>query len=130
MCLATRNSQPQITYKDIVCYKWLERSKKGSLVSPFAKESYKLKELKLAKGDPSPFKSSAYPGLYLITEGYIHAYRQPLFMKYLYKAIIPKGSKYYIGEHGDICASRMIIVKPLKWYHILFYKIWNRVISR
>lgn len=56
---------------------------------------------------------------FLIYGGMIHAYTKLEYSKgpcplAIFKCIIPKGTLYYKGTSGDICAKKMLIVEQVK----------------
>lgn len=133
MCLISLNKNPRIAEKDIVCYKWLD-TYFGELYSPFVTIPiiYKLKCLTFAKHYTKP---RTINGLTQVEGGYIHACISMLnwhmltaSTAYKYKAIIPKGARYYVGTDGDICADRIIIVRRIRQYEYLYWKyiLWKQ----
>lgn len=55
----------------------------------------------------------------IVTDGFIHTYlSEPpyyglRFCECVFKCIIPKGTKYFIGEHGDYASEQIIFVEQL-----------------
>lgn len=52
-----------------------------------------------------------------VDRGMIHAYtskRRSMFAyRFRYKCIIPKGTLYYKGIGGDICAKKMLVIEEV-----------------
>ena len=130
MCLRTQDREPRIAEKDIVCYKFLDED----LKSPYIRFQYKLGETYTEQLPYLEIYSDC--SAYNIHGGVFHAYRQ-IYLKteYIgfdicdaYKAIIPKGTEYWIGMDNDICARSIKIVRKIKWYDILLCTL-KRVFS-
>ena len=116
MCLTATHRRVKIAKEDIVCYKLLD----SKLKSPFKGFKYKLNKLTVSNLDIPDEDKDIYKGL--------HAYQNissansdikgiRLFFGIItdvYKAIIPKGSRYYLGKHNDIVSNQMIIKELIK----------------
>lgn len=53
----------------------------------------------------------------VVTDGFIHSLvndPSPCVMYTTFKCIIPKGTKYFVGGHGDYASEQIIFVEPLK----------------
>lgn len=53
----------------------------------------------------------------VVTDGFIHSLvnnPSSCFMYTTFKCIIPKGTKYFVGKHGDYASEQIIFVEPLK----------------
>lgn len=124
MCLLTKLKQPLVAEKDIVVYKFLDDLyHDGFLYSSIRRSKYvlnKVYETKLVKK-----RDSIKPELYCIYNGY-HAFSTLIgaklhkdYGRYIYKAIIPKGSLYYTPIKGcnDIVSNKIIIKRKL-WFNI------------
>lgn len=115
MCLlvdTTRNNgdEPLVAKKKIKCYKYLIPTESGGS-SPFYEYNYTF-------GVENHTQMEQKDGF--VTKGF-HAYRNRFkgleialiylpFEKYsLYKCIIPKGAKYYLGRYGEIVSDTMIV---------------------
>lgn len=117
MCLFTEQKEPKIADKDIIVYKVGKITNK-QFISPYQYYSYTKNELQREIKIHSEI-THIINGYYyrVVDEGY-HAYltfRRALNSFYLIgkhigKFIIPKGSKYYIGDDGDgdIVSSQII----------------------
>lgn len=115
MCLIldpTRNNgdEPLVAKKNIKCYKYLRPTENGG-IAPFYEYKYtfgienytqmELEDIFVMKGFHA--YQSRFKGLEIVL---IH---RP-FEKYgLYKCIIPKGAKYYLGRYGEIVSDTMIV---------------------
>lgn len=115
MCLNPKHKNAKVAKKDIECIKWLDKDNKN-FISPYQCMIYKL-------GSTYEAKFSFHNDT--IEEG-IHAFRgtRVWYTKYFksstvcktdvfVKAIIPKGTKYYVGKNYDIVAEKMIITKEI-----------------
>lgn len=129
MCLETRQICPLKAKKDIVCYKlFLSHDSLDSMKTLYM--DYYVK--KPTEGCPTvmddtnvPLRISQYGylhPLHRISSGMIHAYQTEIralanrfhtFKRHTYKCIIPKGTLYYIGIDGDICAKKMLVIEEV-----------------
>lgn len=130
MCLYTKQICPLRARRDIVCYK------KFHVWNTFLQTYYKFHRVVKPKKDHPTLMDDANAPLsfemfhYLprgircqIFGGMIHAYKtKPMFVdEYLpgfpkvglYKCIIPKGTLYYAGVNGDICAKKMLVIEEV-----------------
>lgn len=120
MCLITNTSIPTILDKDLVVYKVLE--KKGRLLcSPYQRFTYKLRKTyhnKILKEYPS-WRTNLSIGFYegIVTEAFhscLSIDRAKTYLEcfsYIYKCIIPKGSKVFYDIDEPEIASDTIIIK-------------------
>lgn len=113
MCLLSKQKEPLIAKEDIVAYKIA--IKVGMMYySYFQHFPYTLN----ADCEETEEEEITKIGdLYSIGKGWIHCYQDIKFHckgTKLLKCIIPKGTLYYIGINGDICAKRLIIVKEVR----------------
>ena len=117
MCLYKTHWLPKISRKPIQVYKVFEPIIDGCLITPFQKYSYYV-------GETIKAKHSWLKGIfkYEIDGEGIHAYRDkesvenfidcylPFYRKlYVHICEIPPFTPYWIGDWGDIAASKMII---------------------
>lgn len=128
MCLYTKQNNPNIAQDDIIVCKVMLVWKDGSIHSPYQQLStnWELNELYINSQEIS---TREYWGWIELSKGFYHSYQNELacqdLVNYLnrkikrtnnshevkiYKAIIPKGTEYYIGQRSDFC-SRAIIIK-------------------
>lgn len=130
MCLYTKQILPKVAKKDIVVYKVLDHN----MFSPYYGLSYLLNRKITSKLMRYDHVWNPSTQIFIVEEG-LHAYtkRRVAYVKqhYLnkvdgedflttysvYKAIIPKGSKYYIGLNGDIASDALIIKRKL-WFNL------------
>ena len=118
MCLFINQLEPKIADKDIVCYKFVERTKiKGVYKSSFQGFEYIIRQLytnnldirfvdKIIKNLDTTRSGLC---LYIIEEGMFHSYASylypvilsPLPHGALLECIIPKGAYYYEGYFDD-----------------------------
>lgn len=115
MCLIldpTRNNgdEPLVAKKKIKCYKYLTPTENGG-IAPFFEYKYTF-------GVENHTQMEVTAGF--VTKGF-HAFRSRFkgmeivliylpYEKYrLYKCIIPKGAKYYLGRYGEIVSDTMIV---------------------
>lgn len=125
MCLYIKNTHkkntkgiyiPNIATKDVICYKWLDKTEKG-FKTPFRNVLVKIPSVMKAK-----LGISRWFGHQRINKG-IHAYVKKKEIStdlrgeddaILVKCIIPKGSKYFEGTNNDIVANNMKLIKIIK----------------
>ena len=118
MCLVIKQLEPKIADKDIICYKFVKRTKiKGIYKSSFQRFEYVIRQLytnnldiRFANGVIRNL-CPTYPhlGIYAIEEGMFHSYvsylypviLSPLPCGALLKCIIPKGAYYFEGYFDD-----------------------------
>lgn len=135
MCLYTKQICPLRARKDIVCYKRFELLFALSLFNVM-KTPVKGTMVHIPKaGEPTVMV--AYPencieklrtidtirdrdnAKFRIYGGMIHAYTKIEYCESpwplaIFKCIIPKGTLYYKGTSGDICAKKMLVVEQVK----------------
>ena len=128
MCLTSKIKVPSIASEDIICYKVLCYETKASCyTTPYQRASVTLNQMFIAKESEKII--SFYKDYYIIDKGFIHAYLdkeraiklakdfteeslidRTLFVKgFVVKAIIKKGTQYYHGICGDVCATKIFI---------------------
>lgn len=135
MCLYTNQICPLRARKDIVCYKRFESlyalrifnlmmtSVRGYMVripktnEPTVMIAYP--ENCIEKLRTIDTTRDRYNARFRIYGGMIHAYTKLEYSKgpwpvVIFKCIIPKGTLYYKGTSGDICAKKMLIVEQVK----------------
>lgn len=115
---------------DIVCYKIVKITKgpqgEEMIVSPFNKAVWNLGKVKkasrLIRSRPSLLYQQLDSTVYGVGAGYLHSYKDletanrvlrtfafvKIYVKQykLYKAVIPEGTVYYEGDHGDGCINQ------------------------
>ena len=135
MCLISIQKKPFIAKEDIVCYKYLFEDN-GNLITPYANEKVcksqniignKQKPSLLDRFFPQKEKMQAYDGQehISITQGYIHTYYSinrllmsaPRYAK-IFSCIIPKGTKYWVGEAGDYASTKIIYKEQIDYFDL------------
>lgn len=110
MCLVISELRPKIADKDIVCYKFVERTKiKGVYKSDYQGFEYIIRQLYTNNLDIRFANKSIqryfYTCFYKIEEGMFHSYVNPMLKPLshyiLLKCIIPKGAYYFEGYFED-----------------------------
>lgn len=123
MCLYIRDKQPRVAERDIVVSKYLEQTSRG-YESPCQGVPVTLGKLMVAQPD-TPYISYVCKDLYgrkvsSIGGGVIHAKlvedsnysNYSNYGNYCAKAIIPKGTEYWVNPFGtEIAARQMLITK-------------------
>lgn len=114
MCLDIKSTQrkdkegyflPNIAKKDIICYKWVERTQNKTLKTPYQLTIVKVGQV--MKAELGICTSSTDKGI--VNEG-IHAYtnkKNALEATTVIECIIPKGSQYIKGKYSEIVANKM-----------------------
>ena len=123
MCLVTTQLELKIADKDIVCYKFVKRTKiKGVYKSSFQEFEYIIRQLYTNNLDIRFANKSInryfYRCFYKIEEGMFHSYTSNLYPVILsplphcalLKCIIPKGAYYFEGifDYSPSYASSQI----------------------
>lgn len=116
MCLYTDNIKPYISNKDIIVGKFLNNSMRPNgdrmYVTPYMFYHVNLGETLVAK-TPKDIERIVN-GLfdYRIKGGVIHSVvKAVLFGDSFYKAIIPSGTPFYIGNNYDVASEKLHITK-------------------
>ena len=119
MCLYIRDKQPRVAKKDIVVLKYLKKVKER-FYSPYQGTPVTIGKVLIA--------SPSEPNITLncidyfdreiseISSGAIHAklFEDSDYSNYCAKAIIPKGTKYWVDPFGtEIAAEKMLITKEV-----------------
>lgn len=117
MCLYVRDKKPRVAKKDIMVLKYL-RKENGRFYSPYQGTPVTIgKVLVASPSEPNiTFSSIDNFGREIsqIDSGVIHAmlFEDNSYSNYCAKAIIPKGTKYWIHSNGtEIAAEKMLITK-------------------
>lgn len=117
-------NRPLIAKEDIVCYKQLQITSFGEYVTPYTYVKVPIECLK----NKVPFKAiilnkSKFIWKHILgfsnvaDNGFIHSYLYIPWHHWLYtnfKCIIPKGTKYFIGQDGDYASEQIIFVEQLQ----------------
>ena len=124
-------NRPLIAKEDIVCYKQLCVNVHNVIVTPITKVPIPRKCIQKNKKKRIPFKAEPLNKFMFIwkhvfgfsnevTDGFIHTFStEPLHYNYfwhghVFKCIIPKGTKYFIGDDKDYASEQIIFVDQLK----------------
>ena len=114
MCLYTKTNIPYIAKRDIPCYKVLKMIGPNTFVTPFQKYPVNLNEPLVAEFNGQIEKCF---DSYVINGGYIHAcidYSNYLSDDVIFKAIIPKGTEYFVSSDcTTICAKKLILTEKI-----------------
>jgi hypothetical protein len=113
--------RPLIAKEGIVCYKQVYRSR-NDYTTPYINTIIPIEciENKIpfkAKIDKK-FRFFCYHVLgttLVVNGGFIHVYTYPKHdWEYItFKCIIPKGTKYFVGLHGDLAAKEIIFLEKV-----------------
>lgn len=113
MCLYKKHYLPKIASKDILVYKALTERSDRCMVTPYMRMPIKFNII--TKAGKEGFWESVFD-LYIVNSGFIHSYTDLPTARInenradtIFKAIIPKGSLYYIGEKNEIASTKLII---------------------
>ena len=115
MCLYTRHLKPLVAERDIEVIKYLNRTSDNGYKTPSTGTPIKLDEILTAKPekpDISEYDKDCMGNvIYTLSGGAIHARITPNGMtSCLRKAVIPKGTEYWIDPWGtEIAAKKMLI---------------------
>lgn len=116
-------NRPLIAKEDIICYKQLEtvhfRYVTPCAYSMVPTECFNKKiPFKAVIIDKAQFIWRHILGFSnVVTDGFIHSHvdnPSPYFLYTTFKCIIPKGTKYFVGEHRDYASEQIIFVEQLK----------------
>ncbi|MBO5627906.1 MAG: hypothetical protein J5965_02355 [Aeriscardovia sp.] len=135
MCLRTRQICPLRARKDIICYKafidafdnpnymgtlYIAQYIKKPTKAPFTLMDDTNTPLSILRCNYSKVTKGAR---YQIWGGMIHAFKtmsiskkdyfRIVYKASVYKCIIPKGTLYYVGMDGDICAKKMLVIEKV-----------------
>ena len=114
MCLCTFQKEPIIAEKDIIVGKGLIKEK-GKYYTPFQLFPAELNSL-IEGNTEIEFERYMQEG-FEIGEGFIHSYTDfyKVFEEDVFKAIIPKGTPFYINWMGDEIASKKLYITSEKY---------------
>lgn len=119
-------NRPLIAEEDIVCYKHLYINCNNEFITPHTRALIPIKCIQKNMKKRIPFKAeilNKFDFIWrhklgfskIVTDGFIHTYSSapPYYNLFwgdrVFKCIIPKGTKYFIGECEDEYASEQII---------------------
>lgn len=122
MCLATTQIKPYIADSDISCYKILVPVSSSNYITPYRDFSFPLNTIITDSAEEHIVEVF---GMTMIESGYFHTFnskervleeieilrrKSPKMKLKVFKAIIPKGSNYYVGLRSDLCSSSLMII--------------------
>ena len=123
MCLFSNQKAPLVADKDIVCYKILIPVD-GKRITPYRDFIFSTN---VVVQDQAEEHIGEIFGVTEITSGFFHTFttkervleeiktlqhKLPKGTKLkVFKAVIPKGSAYYVGQRSDMCSKALIIVE-------------------
>ena len=124
-------NRPLIAEEDIVCYKQLYLNCANMLVTSCRYILVPIKCIQKNKRKRVPFKAeivNKFKFIWrhvlgfsnIVEDGFIHTFSSKEPFRYLFwhdrvfKCIIPKGTKYFVGEHGDYASEQIIFVEQLE----------------
>lgn len=115
-------NRPLIAKEDIICYKKLAEIG-NAYITPYTYIQVPIECIR----DKVPFKAqilSKFKFIWnhilgfnnLVEGGFIHSFQKdPTWSEYVtFKCIIPKGTKYFIGEEWDYASEQIIFVERLQ----------------
>lgn len=114
MCLITSQKRGKVALKPIKVYKKLNKMQDGKYVTPsidapVSDEVIAGKKPFVAEGKLEKVTTTS------ITRGVIHCYkRRPSCGDNVFECEIPVGATYWVGNDGDIAASRIVIKEKLE----------------
>lgn len=119
------SNKPLVAKEDIVCYKQLEINYSvNEYETPCTHSKVPIECLtkkipfKAVILNKAQFIWRHILGFSNIVEnGFIHShmyYPSPNFLYDVFKCIIPKGTKYFVGKDGDYASEQIIFLKQLK----------------
>ena len=119
MCLTATHKKAKIAKEDIHCYKvFVVRN--THLISPYQKYRWYINKLitipKFGIINYSNGTKDVHEGLHAYTKTglYLNIILFANSNAKVYNCIIPKGSKYYLGENEDIVSNQMIVTGRYK----------------
>jgi hypothetical protein len=124
-------NRPLIAEEDIVCYKQLSVNCQNKIITPYKRVLVPIKCIQKNKRKRIPFKAEILNKFRfiwrhvlgfsnIVTDGFIHTfslstpYRDLFYCDRVFKCIIPKGTKYFIGDDYDYASEQIIFVEQLK----------------
>lgn len=124
-------NRPLIAEEDIVCYKQLYINWLGESTAPYTNTPIPIKCIQKDKRKRIPFKAKVinkfefiwdhvFGFSHLVADGFIHTFSSvPSYFdlhrnERIFQCIIPKGTKYFIGNDGDYASEQIIFGDRLK----------------
>ena len=124
-------NRPLVAEEDIVCYKQLYVNCNGEIVTPYTHIPVPIKCIQKNQRKRVPFKAEilnkfkfilkhVFGFSKVVTDGFIHTFSSEpphynlFWSDRLFQCIIPKGTKYFIGDNDDYASEQIIFGKRLK----------------
>lgn len=123
MCLYSSQTAPLVADKDIVCFKILIPVD-GKFITPY--RDFIFSTNVVVKDEAEEHVVEIF-GMTVVSSGFFHTFTTkervleeiktlqgelPKGTKLkVFKAVIPKGSAYYVGQRSDMCSKALIIVE-------------------
>ena len=124
-------NRPLIAEEDIVCYKQLYVNYMGEITTPYTNTPIPIKCIQKNQRKRVPFKAEILNKFgfvwnhvlgfsNIVEDGFIHTFSfAPCYLdlsrnERIFKCIIPKGTKYFIGNDDDYASEQIIIGDRLK----------------
>lgn len=117
------HNRPLVAKEDIVCYKKLHQVGKDTYITPCTDTQVPIECIR----DKVPFKARILFKFKFIwnhifgfgncvKDGFIHSFQSNYaYSRYIiFKCIIPKGTKYFVGDEVDYASEQIIFVEQLK----------------
>ena len=110
MCMYSTRQPPLVAKNDIVCVKYLKKTMGGELRTPFQAVPVPIDKPFIPSREDVEFDSG--PMTYSLSGGVIYAMTQVVDWNYArpYKAIIPKGTEYWVDVRGRAIAAKKMII--------------------
>ena len=117
MCMYSTRQRPLVAKNDIICVKYLRKTPGGNLVTP-----YRNVEPPINKPFKPASKEVEFYERFMTNElngGVIHAQTQNVMGKWgtdciAFKAIIPKGTEYWVNVRGYAIAAKKMVITDEK----------------
>lgn len=124
-------NRPLVAEEDMVCYKQLYVNWQGKIATPYTNTLIPIKCIQKNKRKRIPFKAEIINKFefiwdhvlgfsHMVEDGFIHTFSSvpPYYglnrNERVIKCIIPKGTKYFIGNDGDYASEQIIFGERLK----------------
>lgn len=117
-----RHNRPLIADRDIPCYKKLQQVGKNTYITPITDTQVPIECIQ----DKVPFEAqilSKFKFIWnhilgfgrFVEDGFIHSFQEDdgYRLYEVFKCIIPKGTKYFIGYEGEYASERIIFLEKL-----------------
>ena len=128
MCLYTINRKPFVAKRDYIVYKYL-RKEGNNYVTPFQEKIVRLQDTIKAELKTNYENDNGHR--IMVGAGFVHAVlREYKNYDIAFKAIIKKGTEFYIGEDiSDICAREIFITDEVVNEFPPLYEVMKPIIE-